>query len=120
MTGGAGALTKWEYTKDDGANWTDVTTDTDNSLSHVVSDLTDGTNYTFKVRATNATGTGPVSDASTAAAPADETLTAGSVTHNTATLTLANPLQLVADQYTTPADGTASPRRARRGRRRRR
>ena len=59
LTGGTGVLTKWEYTKDDGANWTDITTDTDNSLSHVVSGLTDGTNYTFKVRATNATGTGP-------------------------------------------------------------
>ena len=50
LTGGSGALTKWEYTKDDEATWTDITTDTDNNLSHVVSGLTDGTNYTFKVR----------------------------------------------------------------------
>ena len=84
LTGGSGALTKWEYTKDDGATWTDITTDTDNNLSHVVSGLTDGTNYTFKVRATNATGPGPASEASDAATPADETLTADSVTHNTA------------------------------------
>ena len=106
LTGGAGALTKWEYTKDDGANWTDITTDTDNSLSHVVTDLTDGTNYTFKVRATNATGTGPASDASTAAAPADEALTAGSVTHNAATLTLANHPGNWWLKRTTPASTT--------------
>ena len=106
LTGGSGALTKWEYTKDDGANWTDITTDTDNNLSHVVSDLTDGTDYTFKVRATNATGTGPVSDASTAVAPADEALTAGSVTHNTATLTLANHPGNWWLKRTTPADTT--------------
>ena len=105
LTGGAGALTKWEYTKDGGTNWTDVTTDTDNNLSHVVTDLTDGTNYTFKVRATNATGTGPVSDASTAVAPLDETLTAGSVTHNAATLTLAN---YSGNWYWKEASGTCS------------
>ena len=104
LTGGTGALTKWEYTKDDGANWTDITTDTDNNLSHVISGLTDGTNYTFKVRATNATGTGPASDASTAVAPLDETLTAGSVTHNTATLTLANHPANWWLKRTTPAD----------------
>ena len=105
LTGGAGALTKWEYTKDGGTNWTDITTDTDNNLSHVVTDLTNGTNYTFKVRATNATGTGPVSDASTAAAPADETLTAGSVTHDAATLTLAN---YSGNWYYKEASGTCS------------
>ena len=105
MTGGAGALTKWEYTKDNGANWTDITTDTDNNLSHVVSDLTDGTEYTFKVRATNATGTGPASDASTAVAPLDEALTAGSVTHNTATLTIANH---PGNWYYKEASGTCS------------
>ena len=106
LTGGAGALTKWEYTKDGGTNWTDITTDTDNNLSHVVTDLTDGTDYTFKVRATNATGTGPVSDASTAVAPADEALTAGSVTHNTATLTLANHPGNWWLKRTTPASTT--------------
>ena len=108
LTGGAGALTKWEYTKDGGTNWTDITTDTDNNLSHVVTDLTDGTNYTFKVRATNATGTGPVSDASTAVAPVDETLTAGSVTHNTATLTLANYSGNSGNWYYKEASGTCS------------
>ena len=106
LTGGSGALTKWEYTKDDGANWADITTDTDNNLSYVVSDLTNGTDYTFKVRATNATGTGPASDASTAAAPLDETLTAGSVTHNTATLTLANHSGNWWLKRTTPASTT--------------
>ena len=104
LTGGSGALTQWEYTTDGGTNWTAITTDTDNSLSHVVTGLTDGTNYTFKVRATNATGTGPASDASTAVAPVDEALTAGSITHNAATLTLTNHPGSWWLKRTTPAD----------------
>ena len=107
LIGGSGALSKWEYTKDDGANWTDITTDTDNNLSYVVSSLTDDTNYTFKVRATNATGTGPISDASDAAAPLDETLTATNVEVTTATLTIANYPGSWHYKSTTPA-GTCS------------
>ena len=58
------------------------------------------------MRATNATGTGPASDASTAVAPADEALTAGSITHNTATLTLAGYSGNWWLKRTTPADTT--------------
>ena len=108
LTGGGGALTKWEYTTDDGANWTDITSDTDNNLSYVVASLTDGTNYTFKVRATNATGTGPISDASDAAAPLDETLTASSVEHASATITIANYPGSWYYKQTAPSAGTCS------------
>ena len=109
VTGG-GALTKWQYVKKEGSNnfettWTDITS-TSKTLSHVVTGLTDGTNYQFKVRAVNATGTGADSDASTALAPADETLTASSVTHNSATLTLSNYPGNWWLKRTTPADTT--------------
>ena len=72
------------------APWQNVSNSGSTSLSHTFSGLTDGTNYQFKVRAVNATGTSATSDASDAAQPADETLTAGSVTHNAATLTIGN------------------------------
>ena len=54
LTGGAGALTKWQYQQKEGtgnfSGWNDIS-DTDNSLSHVVTGLKDDTNYQFKVRA---------------------------------------------------------------------
>ena len=101
VTGG-GALTKWQYTKDNGTNWTDIDV-TSTTLSYTVSGLTDGTAYKFKVRAVNATGEGAVSDESDEATPRaptqpppgetqpppDETLTAGEVTHDSAVLTIA-------------------------------
>ena len=88
---GAGTLTGWKYAKssDNYASWSEISS-TSKSLSHTVTGLTDGTNYQFKVRAVNATGDGVASDASVAAAPVDETLTASSVTHNSATLTIGN------------------------------
>ncbi len=109
VTGG-GTLSKWQYVKKEGSSnfettWTDIT-ETSTSLSHTVSGLTDGTSYQFKVRAVNATGTGADSDASTAAAPADETLTASSVTHNSATLTIGHHPGSWWLKRTTPADTT--------------
>ena len=87
LAGGSGALDKWQYTKDNGATWTDIS-DTDNTLSHVVGNLTDGTSYSFKARAVNATGTGPDSDASDGVAPISETLEVSEVTHSSAKLTI--------------------------------
>ena len=91
---GNGTITKWQYVKKVGAGnfettWTDIAVES-TALSHVVTNLTNGTSYQFKVRAVNATGTGADSDASEAAQPADETLTASSVEDDTATLTIAN------------------------------
>ena len=63
VTGGTGALSNWEYSTDDGTTWTTINV-TSTTLSYVVTGLTDGADYTFKVRAVNATGTGPASDAS--------------------------------------------------------
>ena len=104
VTGGSGALTRWEYKWKEvvggsESTWTDASV-TSRTLSHTVDGLTDGTSYTFMVRAVNATGTGPDSDASAAAAPSPQpppgetqppsvTLTAGGVTHDSAVLTIA-------------------------------
>ena len=89
---GSGMLSKWQYQQkstDTFGSWQNIS-GTSTSLSHVVSGLTDGTSYQFKVRAVNATGTGPASDASTAVAPGVGTLTASDITATTATLTLSN------------------------------
>ena len=93
ITGG-GTLTKWQYqqkasTDTDFGSWKNISS-TLKTLNHTLSGLADGTNYQFKVRAVNETGDGAASDASTAIAPKDETLTASSVEATTATLTIDN------------------------------
>ena len=110
VTGG-GTISNWQYTKDDGANWTDIDV-TSTTLSYVVENLTDGTDYAFKVRAVNATGTGPDSDASDSAAPADETLAASGVTHDSATLTIGNHSGNWHYRYASPDGGDCSPAQA--------
>ena len=97
LSGGSGALTRWEYTKDDGTTWVTVS-DTDNTLSHVVSDLTNGTSYTFKVRAVNSTGTGPASDASYAPM-APEAVAAVTVVHQGSSLDVSWPAPVRATHY---------------------
>ena len=94
VSGGGGTLSKWQYITDDGTTWKDVSS-TSTSLGHTVTGLTDGTSYTFKVRAVNAAadgvsggGTSPESAASTATAPQTATLTATNVMTTTATLTI--------------------------------
>ena len=94
VTGG-GTLTKWQYKRKVGTgdfddDWTDISSTLKTSLSHTFGSLTNGTNYQYKVRAVNATGNSAESDASTAVSPAAVTLSAGSVTDDSATLTIAN------------------------------
>ena len=91
---GSGTLTEWEYIKKEGTNewetdWTDISS-TSTSLSHIVSSLTNATNYQFKVRAVNATGDGAASDASTATSPAAPGLAGSSPETATATITISN------------------------------
>ena len=92
---GNGTLSKWQYqqkasTDSDYGSWQNVSS-TAKSLSHTVSGLSDGTDYQFKVRAVNATGTGATSDASSAVAPVvDQNLASSSVEATTATLTIGN------------------------------
>ena len=97
LSGGSGALTRWEYTKDGGTTWVAVS-DTDNTLSHVVSGLTDGTSYTFNVRAVNSAGTGPASDAcNTSTAP--EAVTSVTANHQGSSLDVTWPAAARADNY---------------------
>ena len=96
---GTGTLSKWQYQQKEGSgqygSWTDIAGSTSISLSHTFSGLNDGTSYQYKVRAVNATGPGAESDASTAVAPAVQTLVAPSlaaskIKETTATLTISN------------------------------
>ena len=104
---GNGALTKWQYTTDDGTNWKDIST-TSTSLSHTVTGLTNGTSYTFKVRAVNATGPGLAPAASDSATPASATLTAGVAAATSLKLTIANWSGDWYYKYTNPTGGTCS------------
>ena len=107
LSGGSGALSKWQYTTDGGTTWSDLS-ETGATLNHVVTGLTDGTNYTFQVRAVNATGAGPASAASAATAPAAESLAASGVTHATALLTLGKHSGDWYTKYTSPSGGSCS------------
>ena len=108
VSGGDVALTKWQYTTDDGSSWKDISNSTSKTLSHTVSGLTNGTSHTFKVRAWNASGAGEKSDASDSATPEDETLTAGTITATGATLTIGNWSAAWHYKYTSPSGGGCS------------
>ena len=109
---GTAPLTMWQYKKKEGggnfdAKWSNISS-TSTGLSHTVTGLTNGTAYTFKVRARNASGAGAESDESAAAPPRAVTLTAGTATATGLTLTLANYSDAWRYKYTTPDGGTCS------------
>ena len=107
---GGGSLTKWQFARGTGGSfgpWRDIPVSS-TTLSHTVSGLTDGTDYEFRVRAVNATGTGQDSDASAAAAPLDETLTAGSVGASAAVLAIGNWPGPWWHRQVSPSGGTCS------------
>ena len=60
------SIYKWQYSSDNGANWTDVPNSTATTASYTVPNLTDGTAYTFKVRAVNYKGNSDASEGATA------------------------------------------------------
>ncbi len=60
------SIYKWQYSSDDGTTWTDVPSSTASTASYTVPTLTNGTEYTFKVRAVNYKGNSPASDSVTA------------------------------------------------------
>ncbi len=60
-TGGA-AVTSYEVSLDGGATWGPLTTSGTATLTATISNLTNGTNYSIKVRAVNAVGAGTASE----------------------------------------------------------
>ena len=74
-------ITKWQYQQKAGVSdygsWTDIA-DTGTSMAHTVTGLTNGTEYSFKVRAVNGAGDSPDSDEVTVTpgVPAKPVLTA--------------------------------------------
>ncbi|HHV75517.1 MAG TPA: hypothetical protein GXX41_12965, partial [Thermoanaerobacterium sp.] len=73
---GGSAIIKYQVSKDNGASWTDVGL----STSYTFAGLTDGTKYTFKVRAVNSVGNG--AEASATGTPTATPVTAYTVTVN--------------------------------------
>jgi alpha-tubulin suppressor-like RCC1 family protein len=80
---GGSAILKYQISKDNGANWTDVGLNT----SHTFTDLTNGTEYTFKVRAVNSAGNG--AEASAAATPTEYVCEIGTIKYATLDAALA-------------------------------
>ena len=76
------------------------------ATTHTIPSLTDGTAYTIRVRAANATGPGAWS-ADATGAPAAATLTASAIAGATATLTIANHAGGWYYRYTVPGGDTS-------------
>ena len=61
-TAPSGTITGYDYSQNDGDSWTAIADSDASTTSHIVTGLTPGTSYTFKVRAENAEGDGSASD----------------------------------------------------------
>ena len=70
---GGEAITRWQYRRKDGTNdygaWTDIPSSGPSTTSWTATTLTNGTEYTFRVRAVNAAGDGAESDESNPVTP---------------------------------------------------
>ncbi len=96
--GGGGGITQYQYqqktTGDWGATWTDIANSGAATTSHTVTGLTNGTAYTFRVRARGTTGDGPASNevsAMPAREPAAPTGLSASARHQAAELAWTDP-----------------------------
>ena len=93
------SITKWQYTRDDGTTWTDICVTSSDSncpkkTSYNVTGLTNGTSYSFKVRAVNDAGDGTQSNTATATpkdVPAQPTALSATAGNARVTLTWTPP-----------------------------
>ena len=60
------SIYKWEYSKDNGGTWADVTGSSASTAAYTVTGLTNNTAYTFKVRAVNYKGASTASNGASA------------------------------------------------------
>ena len=104
VTGAASYTVQWKSGEEDYAGAREATV---SGTTHTIPSLTNGTAYTLRVRATNATGTGAWS-ADAAGTPAAVTLTASAVRTTTARLTLARHDGAWYWKYTVPGGGQCS------------
>ena len=88
---GGAAITKWQYRQKAGegayGQWQDICSDCPSQTSHTISSLTNGTAYTFQVRAVNNVGNGTA--ASTTVTPL-AALTVSGITTTGAKLTISD------------------------------
>ena len=104
-------ITKYQYRRktDTGTygSWTDIPNSGDTTTSYTVTGLTNGTQYTFEVRAVNAGGNGAASSvtATPALAPTAPTNLEAEVGDRRIGLTWANPGDSTIDEYEYSTDG---------------
>ena len=103
VTSATGYTVQWKSTGEYGS--TDQATPS--STSHTIPSLTNGTQYSIRVAATNATGDGDWSSDATGI-PAAVALTASTVEDDTATLSIANHTGSWYYKYTVPTGGTCT------------
>lgn len=79
---GGSAITDYlvQYSSDSGSNWTPFADGTSATTSAIVTGLTNGTSYVFRIAAVNAAGTSSYSSASTAVIPAGVPVAPGAPT----------------------------------------
>ena len=109
---GGSAITSWEYQRTTGDNpaesWTTIPNSGATTTSYTVTNLVNGTQYKFRVRAVSGNGNGTASLQSAAVTPGLPTLTSSAVTKNTATLTIGRHDGNWYYKYTTPSGGECS------------
>ena len=103
---GDNTIRKYQVSTDGGGNFTDISGSSRTTTTYTVTDLTNGTQYTLRVRAVNASGNGNPADADAIPlwpAPANISVTQGE--DRKATLTWDDPADSTIAKYQVSTDG---------------